>query len=207
MPIDITCDSCFKQFKVADRFAGRKGRCPDSDCQAVFRVPQVENDWTDEPPRTPPRASRKPSTKSKPANVTNSGTWKLPVSIGAGVAVLGIIVVMMMNGESPNELSSTNKTVSAESSPASTVSTQTVAFEGPEGNVNRLDVASLKNDPSFEKEVVPFLKKYCFECHEGEFAEEGVQFDLYKTTADVLKSRKKWEKDSQHSGDRRDASQ
>ncbi|MDG2389549.1 MAG: DUF1592 domain-containing protein [Planctomycetaceae bacterium] len=194
MPIDITCDSCFKQFKVADRFAGRKGRCPDSDCQAVFRVPQVENDWTDEPPRTPPRASRKPSTKSKPANVTNSGTWKLPVSIGAGVAVLGIIVVMMMNGESPNELSSTNKTVSAESSPASTVSTQIVAFEGPEGNVNRLDVASLKNDPSFEKEVVPFLKKYCFECHEGEFAEEGVQFDLYKTTADVLKSRKKWEK-------------
>jgi hypothetical protein len=191
MPIDITCETCFKQFKVADRFAGRKGRCPNTDCQAVFRVPQVENDWTDEPPMSPPRKS---GSKSKPSKVANSGSWKLPASMGAGVVAVAFIVVMMMNRESPNELPSINKTVNAESSPASTVSTQTVAFQGPEGNVNRLDVASLKNDLSFEKKVVPFLTKYCFECHEGEFAEEGVQLDLYKSTADVLKSRKKWEK-------------
>lgn len=195
MPIDITCETCFKQFKVADRFAGRKGRCPNPDCQEVFRVPQVQNDWEDESPRPPRAAPRKSGSSSQKPSSAKNGNWKVPTLIGTGVVALLIVVGIFLNrGPAANELPSINQTANAESVPASQVSTQTVAFEGPEANVGRLDMASLKNDPSFEKKVVPFLTKYCYDCHQGDLAEAGVQFDLYKSTADVLNSRKKWEK-------------
>jgi hypothetical protein len=40
MPITVHCPSCHRTFRVGDRFAGRRGRCPD--CQAVVTVPDEE---------------------------------------------------------------------------------------------------------------------------------------------------------------------
>jgi hypothetical protein len=42
--------------------------------------------------------------------------------------------------------------------------------------------------PSYERDVIPLLKKYCFECHDANV--HDLAFDEYKTVANVLKARK-----------------
>ncbi len=37
MSIAVTCDSCGKNLKVPDKFAGKKAKCPK--CKGVIRVP------------------------------------------------------------------------------------------------------------------------------------------------------------------------
>ena len=37
MPIDAICESCHKQYKLADRLAGKKVKC--RDCGLVIQVP------------------------------------------------------------------------------------------------------------------------------------------------------------------------
>jgi hypothetical protein len=46
---------------------------------------------------------------------------------------------------------------------------------------------------SYERDVIPLLKKYCFECHDANVHKAELAFDDYKTVADVLKARKHFE--------------
>ncbi|MDA8967953.1 DUF1592 domain-containing protein [bacterium] len=46
---------------------------------------------------------------------------------------------------------------------------------------------------SFAREVVPFLKAHCYECHNAEEPEGGVAFDQYKKTANVQQNYDLWE--------------
>ena len=47
--------------------------------------------------------------------------------------------------------------------------------------------------PSYEKEVVPLLKKYCYECHDENVHKAGLALDDFKTAADVRSARKHFE--------------
>jgi hypothetical protein len=38
MPIQVTCPTCHKRFKVSDKFAGKSGPCPS--CKATIQVPE-----------------------------------------------------------------------------------------------------------------------------------------------------------------------
>jgi hypothetical protein len=42
MPINVTCPGCLKRFSVADKFAGKKGPCPN--CKAVITIPKKEEE-------------------------------------------------------------------------------------------------------------------------------------------------------------------
>ncbi len=46
---------------------------------------------------------------------------------------------------------------------------------------------------SYEKEVVPLLKKYCYECHDESVHKAGLALDDFKTAADVRAARKHFE--------------
>ena len=46
---------------------------------------------------------------------------------------------------------------------------------------------------SYEKEVVPLLQKYCYDCHGDGKANAGLAFDSYTSAADVRQAREKWE--------------
>jgi len=61
MSIAVKCPACQTSFKVKDRFAGLKGRCPD--CKAVVRVPGV--------------AASKPSLASQPSEPLEPQTFDL----------------------------------------------------------------------------------------------------------------------------------
>ena len=42
MPINVTCPGCMKRFKVADKFAGQKGPCPQ--CKTMITIPKKEEE-------------------------------------------------------------------------------------------------------------------------------------------------------------------
>ncbi|UUO05620.1 DUF1592 domain-containing protein [Blastopirellula sp. J2-11] len=52
-----------------------------------------------------------------------------------------------------------------------------------------------RHQAEFEKHVKPFLKKYCADCHSGDFAESGVDLASFNTAEQVMTSgRKTWQK-------------
>ena len=46
----------------------------------------------------------------------------------------------------------------------------------------------------YEAAVLPFVRRYCFDCHRGADAERGVQLDKYRTAAAVSDGRATWGK-------------
>ena len=46
---------------------------------------------------------------------------------------------------------------------------------------------------SFEKEITPLLKKYCYECHGDGMSKGNIALDEFKTLADIHGARKSWE--------------
>lgn len=47
-------------------------------------------------------------------------------------------------------------------------------------------------DPAFKEKVLPFLQKYCVDCHKGEKAKGGLALDGYVSEAAARKDRKNW---------------
>lgn len=47
-------------------------------------------------------------------------------------------------------------------------------------------------DDTFQKKVLPFLKKYCIDCHSGDRAKGGLALEVYVSEAHARKDRKNW---------------
>ena len=55
----------------------------------------------------------------------------------------------------------------------------------------------IADDPSqtqFQQHVAPFLQKYCLDCHSGDLAEAGVQFELFTDSSQMQTKVDLWEK-------------
>jgi Protein of unknown function (DUF1592)/Protein of unknown function (DUF1588)/Protein of unknown function (DUF1587)/Protein of unknown function (DUF1585)/Protein of unknown function (DUF1595)/Ca-dependent carbohydrate-binding module xylan-binding/Planctomycete cytochrome C len=60
-----------------------------------------------------------------------------------------------------------------------------------------LSPAQTKAQPktiTFERNIVPVIKKYCIDCHSGNDASAGLSLDKYKTQAQMLAARDVWDK-------------
>ncbi|MFI4876700.1 MAG: DUF1587 domain-containing protein, partial [Blastopirellula sp. JB062] len=61
--------------------------------------------------------------------------------------------------------------------------------------VTSLSADPAQHQPAFDEKVKPFLKKYCADCHAGDFAESGVDFDSFTKAEQVMTTgRKTWQK-------------
>src|SRR5262245_53138206 len=49
-------------------------------------------------------------------------------------------------------------------------------------------------DPAFEREVVPFLKKHCLDCHSGDEPEGSVALEDFKDAAAIAADQKTWQR-------------
>ncbi|MBM3870561.1 MAG: hypothetical protein FJ392_06285, partial [Verrucomicrobia bacterium] len=45
---------------------------------------------------------------------------------------------------------------------------------------------------SYQKDVLPLLRKYCYDCHSDGIKKGDVEFDSHKSHADLLADRKLW---------------
>jgi len=62
VPVEVKCKNCNKRFRVPDKYAGKRVKCPG--CKGVIDVPRVA------PSGAKPSSSAKPSSPAKPAGKT-----------------------------------------------------------------------------------------------------------------------------------------
>ena len=60
-------------------------------------------------------------------------------------------------------------------------------------SVHAANPVSSAQSASFEKDITPLLKTYCYDCHGDGLSKAGVALDDFKSAADVRKDRKTWE--------------
>ena len=66
-------------------------------------------------------------------------------------------------------------------------------FAAAQGNTAPATIQGQGPGSQFTRHVVPFLKKYCTDCHGGEEPEGGLQFDKYTTSGHVQSDYDQWE--------------
>lgn len=91
MRIPVSCDSCSNEFSASENAAGKRVRCPA--CGEPVRVPLDAGD------EDVPRSSRSKGRKGK-KQAASSGNSSAVMGLaigGGGVAVIGLLAVMLMN--------------------------------------------------------------------------------------------------------------
>jgi hypothetical protein len=53
--------------------------------------------------------------------------------------------------------------------------------------------AQSQDEQTFQNRIVPLLRRYCFECHQGEKAKGGLSLDVYVSESHARKDRKNWQ--------------
>lgn len=174
MQVPVTCAACGQAFRVDAKFAGRRGKCPNPDCQKVYTVPEADV----EEPEERPASSRKPKrneslswgerTKSvRPSKRKASWLSRLDRSsflVGAGLSALATAALLLVI-----------------SLATSTKKNSQAADSKPQA-------------PTYAHAVVPVVDKYCGKCHGGDEPEAGISFAKYPDETAMLKDRKTWER-------------
>ncbi len=187
--LSARCPKCGFRFKVERKFAGCVTRCPQPECSQKLRLPEpVAEDPQQrsgqEQPRPDRRArSRKPTeaqdTRRRPveqrrAQVTRrfSGNpgWLWGVGIGSTLLAVAFFIF------SPS---------SETSSLGSGVGVSVVAADEP------------PPPDRFREEMLPFVQRFCADCHNAEDPQGGLDFSKYAeaTSQDIIKgkAREHWQ--------------
>lgn len=177
MQIPVTCSQCGQAFRVDAKFAGRRGRCPNPDCQSVYTVPQLADDVAEEietegtsRPRRRESLSwgQRAASRKRPDATRRPRHWDRPsFLVGALVSALvtSAVIGVMALRSAPQQRSQAAEAPAA----ASTAST-------------------------FTTDVLPVVTRYCGQCHGGTEPEAGISFAKYQSEADLLQDRKTWER-------------
>ncbi len=109
MSIKVTCDECFFDYTVKDKFAGKRIKC--KECGAAIRIPATrqfeEDDMFDDdlyveqnlPPKRPaktPKKKRGTSRKKQPARKKYNGGGVPAAGVAGGLGTLLIIVLVVV---------------------------------------------------------------------------------------------------------------
>ena len=96
MPIAVTCPKCFKRFQVSDKFAGKKGPCPN--CKNILQVPTKDETVVVHTPDDGAPKDRSGQSIAKPIQRTETEVTRrgLIVTIGAILAAIAAAVVIRL---------------------------------------------------------------------------------------------------------------
>lgn len=199
MNLSVVCPHCGHGFKVAAKFAGRKGRCPNPDCGKTYTVPQMplvvaetlDDDFDTEVVELSPigsrrikergrtsaslnwgqKAEKQPAAKSGSSilNRIDRPSFLMGLSTTAVITICVLILWSWLSGKSGDGAASA---AVAQNAPADAL---------PPRNV-------------FGEDVLPILQKRCANCHTGEEAQGGFVLTDYRDESSVLRHRKKWER-------------
>lgn len=99
MPIQVTCRNCLKRFSVSDKFAGKKGPCPN--CKKTIEIPKADEEVViHAPPDDAPKDSTGQSVlkpiERKETDVTRKG---LIITIVTVVTIFGFAAALRFVGD------------------------------------------------------------------------------------------------------------
>lgn len=200
----VRCPQCGYSLTVPDDKAGKKGRCPQAECSTVFvlkppkkvkqettkktstkkpaKAPKAEDDWWDDIDDLPteeeslsPRKRKKESApvtgrsrksnRSKKTKSKKKSSNKAFIFIGAAAVLVISAIVTTTSGLIPLG--------------GDGASSGSVSAEAPD---------------EYQAKIIPYFKKYCFECHSNDFQEADLNLEQYTSVDSILAKRKKWER-------------
>ena len=182
MLIPICCSSCGLRFHVEPRYAGKVGTCPNPQCGRKYLVPTAgpaESTAHTSPTRkSAPRVKivERQSVASQYRHRQSPSWWRNPnawISLGlvAGCLLFGLLTFLNPGGAGFEEA------VSASPIPQ-----------------EQLQLVASKPHPAsqekFDRQVEPFFKKYCFDCHGNGAEEGGLKLDPF-TKSDAFHANRK----------------
>lgn len=194
----VRCPHCDIRFQTSDQNAGKKGRCPNPECRQVIRVPSLPTSQylgEDEAPPVPENVQPLPRKKSQGVSgqrVSGQKTGQKKSLSRRTIAILGTIagavalsaVVWFSLSARSNSEPQINSIAAAGSLPSNLEMEETVT------------VAAVDPVPqaSYEKDLLPFIQKYCSDCHGSEEPEGDFSIDRYADLQGILKDRTVWSK-------------
>lgn len=183
MAIRVTCRACGSTFKVDDKYAGKRGRCPQPECSGTYVVPQPAGATERS---SPARSRREPAAAAVPARNRggrgkqarkgpSSGRWWIAGgSIALLLAIIGALAPFLRSGATETTLLVVSEAAARG---------QSAAREGAAGS-----------GLSFETHALPFLKQHCADCHSGEEPEASISLAGFTSERAMLKQRKLFER-------------
>ena len=184
MRIRLSCPACGTAFAVADRHAGKVGRCPAEGCGAKVRVPAAGA--AEQPTAPSPRTRRaKKKGSSLPVGWIAAGLAAV-VAVAAGLFAFlpGGATVEVAAGPSPAPATG------AAAPPALPAAPNAAAADRPP-----LVLTSLVTpETAFAERLGPFLNTYCADCHGPDYAEADIDLAAYASAEDIRADREKWDR-------------
>ena len=173
--IRVRCRHCGRRFQLRSEDAGKKGRCPNSECREPFRAPTAD-EFAEEvvsenrvqrrkPAKSKKRSVSKKKRRGRKKQRVNYSVWG---TVLAGLLVIVSLVTFWPGGENPT-LETTSTLIAAE----------------PVAPVMALD---------FEKDITPIFQKYCLDCHSNDFHEGDFSFERYPNGESIKTDRDIWKK-------------
>jgi tetratricopeptide (TPR) repeat protein len=101
--LSLECRGCGAQLELEDRWAGRKGRCPQ--CGAVLQIPRSSPPPLPSERANPVVSPSPPQTKPEEAKpvARPRGVWIAAAAAAAVVAILVVVIVALSSGKGPQE--------------------------------------------------------------------------------------------------------
>jgi Protein of unknown function (DUF1587)./Protein of unknown function (DUF1592)./Protein of unknown function (DUF1595)./Protein of unknown function (DUF1588)./Protein of unknown function (DUF1585). len=188
----VRCPHCDIRFQVSDQHAGKTGRCPNPECRKIIRVPSnpaskspatPDEHAPPEVPAAPKVPARRKTSIVETSRKTSSSRRPivlLAACVGA-VVILGLVWTIQL-GRSSAGLENTAVAAGAPDLERDTSETVEVAVIEP------IPAAS------YEKDLLPFVQKYCSDCHGSDEPEGDFAIDRYTNLASILNDRQVWSK-------------
>ena len=213
--ISVVCKHCRFRFKVEAKFAGKEGTCPNAKCGRTFIVAAAKVPTRESSTRrkrtsaasTTTTARKRQSSESFDLDAKDVSTRqrrKQQTERPTGKSQQYEVTVRQRKGTAPARTTThgANKLKVGGAFGAALVLLLGVSFFWPEPGQpmatadSQVVAAETKKAPvvAFKSHIAPFMKKYCYECHGPDETQAGLGFQKYKTEADMLDDRKKWEK-------------
>jgi len=209
--VRVTCPHCGVRLQVRPDVAGKRGRCPNPSCGEVLQIPPATGNATsgnvseNDTAKVPQKKSA--SQKNVPVRPRSTGTQTRTAKAEPGIP-----------GPSPIQPKTTRQcSVSGRSKPGRSVPVTvivgslllvlviggTLVFRSsghaPPLQAGTEVVASAPVEPKpveadFQRDLAPFIKTYCNDCHGTEAQEGDFAFDRYNSLASIHRDRSIWVK-------------
>ena len=187
MNLAVVCPHCGHRFKVAAKYAGRLGRCPDPRCGQTYTVPHPESvsaearadDTTLDAEQSRGESLKwgaravyaAQSAKPRPRSWLNridQPSFLMGLGTTAVITIGALIVWSWLPGKPGLTAGVEGPPIAAESAP-------------PPRNV-------------FGEDILPILAQHCARCHTGDEAQGGFVLTDHRDEQSVLKHRRQWER-------------